>query len=594
MPAELDCGLWYLPPVSSTHMGVKYQMLKRGSAKREVLTASDGGDAAVRVEVPPPSAASASKLAGHGRLTWIAITLVLVLGLLLRVWILGRAPVNSDQAVVALMAREILRGHLFAFYWGQSYGGGEPYVVAALFALFGESRLALGSAPILLDAAAALLVWRIGRRWFDPDAAVLAALLFWIWPEVYLYLSTVEYGFRSLALVCGLGVLLFALRLAEPRASRLRDWAALGLFLGVGWWCSPEVVFFAVPALLWLTYRAVQSREWPRPAGVVLFVVMTALGAAPWLTANVGHGYPSVQPEAHLYFHAWIGRLGDFFQHVVPLVLGLRLRGTGDWLVSQGFGTTLYVLFGAAILAWVAVLARERRAAPLVAFVVLFPFAYTYSPFSGFWKDGRYAVYLAPVLALLVASALCELRRGSSRLARAAPVLGVLCALALTAGVAARLAPYVPLAGAHGSRSGWMSWTADPDEWIRPLVSALERAQVRGTYAGYWVAYPLTFESHGRVVAAAPDVNRYPPYLAAVARSSRQAWVFPRASTLTALNQAVGAHPWLPNGTLTLTEFEGYLRLHAIAYDVENAGFFTIVYPVRAVEPTALAEAADA
>ena len=112
-----------------------------------------------------------------GRPARVAVTLLLLLGLLLRIWILGRAPIHSDQAVVGLMAREILHGHLFAFYWGQSYGGGEPYVVAALFALFCESRLVLGMAPLLLDAVAALLVWRVGRRLFDTRAAVLAAVL---------------------------------------------------------------------------------------------------------------------------------------------------------------------------------------------------------------------------------------------------------------------------------------------------------------------------------------------------------------------------------------------------------------------------------
>jgi hypothetical protein len=108
---------------------------------------------------------------------------------------------------------------------------------------------------------------------------------------------------------------------------------------------------------------------------------------------------------------------------------------------------------------------------------------------------------------------------------------------------------------------------------------------VDGAYAGYWVAYPLTFSARERVVGADPSVNRYPPYLAAAARSSRQAWVFPRQSTLKALDAAVGAHPWLPDSTLTLAAFESYLKLHAIAYRSEDAGYFTIVYPARAVVP---------
>src|SRR5664280_2360192 len=241
------------------------------------------------------------------RTAGVVAAVLFALGLLLRVWVLGRAPLTADQAVVGLMAREILHGHFFAFYWGQSYGGGEPYVVAALFALFGQSRFVLGVAPILLDAVAVLLVWHIGRRLFDPRVGLLAALLFWLWPEVYLYLSTVEYGFRYLALVCGLAILLFALRLADARPSRLLDWAGLGLFLGLGWWCTPEIVYFAAPALLWVAWRAKRSRAWPRLAGVLLCVATTALGALPWLIANVGHGFPSLAPEATLYFGAWAG-----------------------------------------------------------------------------------------------------------------------------------------------------------------------------------------------------------------------------------------------------------------------------------------------
>ncbi|HZL65225.1 MAG TPA: hypothetical protein VFD50_09850, partial [Thermoleophilia bacterium] len=184
---------------------------------------------------------------------------------------------------------------------------------------------------------------------------------------------------------------------------------------------------------------------------------------------------------------------------------------------------------------------------------------------------------------LLVAAALCGLARGSLRVLRPAPLVGVVAVLALTAVAATRLAPYIPLAGSRGPRASWTSWSADSNQWIQPLVAALERAHEDGAYAGYWVAYPLTFAAGERVVAADPGVNRYPPYLAAVARSPRQAWVFPRLSTLPALNAAVGSHPWLPEWSLTLASFESYLQLHAIAYRSEDAGYFTIVYPARAV-----------
>jgi 4-amino-4-deoxy-L-arabinose transferase-like glycosyltransferase len=521
----------------------------------------------------------------------VAIALVLALGLFLRLWVLGRAPINSDQAVVGLMAHEILRGHLFTFYWGQNYGGGEPYLVAALFALLGQSRFVLGLTPILLDAIAALLVWRIGRRLFGSRVGVLAALIFWIWPEVYLYLSTVEYGFRFLTLVCGLTLLLTALRLGYDDSSRLIDWGTLGLFLGLGWWCSPEIIYYAVPALLWFVYRLARRRVRLRLTGTLLTAAMALGGALPWLVANVGHGFPSLRTQAlHTYGTTWTGRLGTFFGQVAPLVFGARLRGSGDWLGGPAAGTLVYLLLACLVLAWAVYLALRRRAVPLVIFVALFPFIYAYLPASWYWRDGRYALYLSPVLALLVASALCALALRSSRLARAAPALGLIAAVVMTLSAAARLAPYERLAGSSGARATWTSWRADPDQWLAPLVVALHRSHVAHVYAGYWVAYPLTFETAARVVATDPGDDRYPPYLAAIERSSRQAWVFPRSSTLQALNTAVGSHPWLPS--ITLAQLERYLSQRNVAYRCESAGYFTIVCPIHAVSlPSAVAGA---
>ena len=366
---------------------------------------------------------------------------------------------------------------------------------------------------------------------------------------------------------------------------RLLDWAGLGLFLGLGWWCSPEILYYAVPALLWIAYRSIETRLWPRPTGVLVLLGAAALGALPWLGANIGHGYPSWQPVAQQHAQAWLERLGVFFQHVLPLVLGLRLRGSGDWLGGRALGLTACLLLGGALLAWIVHLGVRRRALPLVFFVVLFPFAYAYSPYSGFWNDGRYALYLAPVLALLVASGLLELARNHSRVAHYAPVLGLVAAIALTAGAASRIAPYVPAPGIHGPRATLTSWTTDPNGWIKPLVAALERAHVSGAYTGYWLAYPLAFEAGGRVVAADPGVNRYPPYLAAARQSPRQAWVFVRPAAVPALDAAAGPHPWSIYGSLGRDTLCDYLRHQRVAYDVENAGFFTIVYPARTVAP---------
>jgi hypothetical protein len=108
---------------------------------------------------------------------------------------------------------------------------------------------------------------------------------------------------------------------------------------------------------------------------------------------------------------------------------------------------------------------------------------------------------------------------------------------------------------------------------------------------GWSVRQGLLLRFLGAVLAVDPSMDRYPPYLAAIARSRRQAWVFPRPSTLSALNAAVGAHPWLPDRALPLAGFRAYLRQHDIAYRSENAGLFTIVLPASAVALPSVAAA---
>ena len=121
------------------------------------------------------------------------------------------------------MAREIARGHFFAFYWGQSYGGVEPYVLALSFIVAGQSPLTLDGTPVVLALIGSLVVWRIGLHLFRSPAALVAAVLSWIWSESTLWNSTKEYGFHEACAVLGLVVLLQAVRIVGgSRAARRR------------------------------------------------------------------------------------------------------------------------------------------------------------------------------------------------------------------------------------------------------------------------------------------------------------------------------------------------------------------------------------
>jgi len=172
----------------------------------------------------------------------IALAVVLVAvgvgGFLLRLWLLGNAPLNSDEATAGLIAHQVLHGHTYAFFWGQSYGGVEPYVLALTFSLFGQSPFVLNATPALLALVGSVLVWRIGLRLFVAPAAVLAAVLSWVWSESSVWNSVREYGFHEVCMTLGLVVLFQAVRITQSmvgqEVGRTADWVVFGAAGGLG------------------------------------------------------------------------------------------------------------------------------------------------------------------------------------------------------------------------------------------------------------------------------------------------------------------------------------------------------------------------
>ena len=91
--------------------------------------------------------------------------------------------------------------------------------------------------------------------------------------------------------------ILCALRLLDG-SRRFVDVIVLGLMAGLGWWSSPEVVYFLVPAGLLVLGAVIGGtlalRQWLiRLSGPGLAALV--VGALPWLWANVQSGFSSLK-----------------------------------------------------------------------------------------------------------------------------------------------------------------------------------------------------------------------------------------------------------------------------------------------------------
>jgi hypothetical protein len=494
------------------------------------------------------------------------------------------------------MATQILRGHFTAFYWGQVYGGSvEEIILAPFVAIFGRSGITLNVYQILLSAAAGLLTWRIAKRLVQsPWIAAFAAAVMWAAPQAAISNFTYEYGFRSVTLLCGLGALLVSLRLSDQENPSRWEFVAFGLLVGIGWWSSPEIVYLLIPAGLVLVFSAYSKRQsstaraWLHRS--LLALSAAVLGALPWLWANARSHLASldtakfeVPPGAPRYS----GRLGNFPRHVLPMLLSLREQYSTSWLGGRGPGEAFFLLLiiglGAALV--VCLLAGGRYAALSIG-VLAFPFLLAVSPATWRWEDGRYAVYVVPLVALVVAAAadLLFTRRhtlgsGFHRTlgvgSAAMIMLGViLCALS-TWNFLSFVAPK--------PTADWQN----PDSPSLAPVQLLEKAGITTGYADYWVAYRLDFLSDNRLAltVAGTDPIRWAALDRRVRSSTRSTWVFVGVSSAS-LQQFGETQNIQGPGGMQLASFLAYLKRQNISYASLSAGMITAITPRYNVSPT--------
>lgn len=559
-----------------------------------------------------PSGAAVGLERALGPATLVVLAGTVAYGVVLRLWLLVHLAFQSDEAVVGLMGRQILQGHPTVFYWGSFYGGIEAWVVAPALWVFGSTATAVNATPAVLAALAAAVagfaVVLAGGRW---RLAALAATAVWVWPYAAVFNSVRELGLRGVALCCGLILLLCAVAIQTGRR-HLAVYGALGLAAGLGWWASPEIAYFMLPAgcLLAVAWDRLPPgsgvrRPW-RPLPVLVTMLGAGVGALPWLYANVESGFTSLHAGALGSSGLGYGaRLGAFFTHVLPTQLGVQGVPSGKWVGGPVVGPLLLALVVILIVvalgrAVVEVRRRGRAAAPVGAValaVVCFPLLYAGFPNAGYWVDGRYGVYLPPLVALLLAltaagwtrsgapqGAHVGGRRSGRRLSSATAVslagcLVVAGALALTVGAAHT--ERVP-----ASPGGFFSsWSAnDPNHLSERAAARLEAAGIRHAYANYWMAYVLDFLGDGRLVItpSLPDEPRNTALYDAVAHARRPAYLFAApgdegASSLAFANDEPG-----PAG-YTEAAFTALLRREGVDYRIVHAGLLDAVVPARPI-----------
>jgi Dolichyl-phosphate-mannose-protein mannosyltransferase len=529
--------------------------------------------------------------------TWSSPTLVtavmtgaLGFGLFARLWLLSNTGLNSDEAVVGLMAKQALHGQLHTFYWGQQYGGLESLPLAGLFWVFGAHAWLIRAAAGLFSVAACVVVWRLGRRLFGNGVGVAAAVVAWVWPESDIRNSVQAFGFRGVMLVCGLFVILAATRI-DTGEDRRSTWALLGGAVGVGWWASPEILYFVVPAAPFVAFSIWRRRRRQSSGAashVAVLVTSVVTGMTPWLYTNAHTHFASLRTRAHYgpMDGTALHRVGILFTKTLPIILGTRTMQTGTWL-GGAIGIALYgVLLGLLVLSLLVLAQRAPRARILVAVLVAFPWLYSAAP-TGYWQDGRFAVYFSPFIALALLGAADDVVRRRLRPRRARRRVRVALMVALLGAAVVSAVQSLDVVTTFASRPFAITG-ARTENVATSVADDLHRAGITHLYAQYWVAYDLDFVGDGAVTASPPDAIRSTEVASAVAGAAHPAWLFIGPTRADAARTAVGFPDAGNPYDLTATAFTRLLTRAGVPSRTVPVGTMTAVVPSKRVTPADL------
>ncbi len=479
---------------------------------------------------------SASLIAWPG---WLVCCALMLAALVFRVVLMTTvyAHIDSDEAIIGLMAYHIGAGDRPLLYDGQPYQGSlEAYLAALAFQLWGAGDFTLRLPALAFSVGFVGAVYALGAALYGRRNAVLSALFVAFGPGLLIFHSTAAgYGYIEV-MVCGAILLLLAARYPDPRAVPLPMALAGGALAGVGLWMEPLMAEYLAPlTLAYLlpllsAWRATSFAGWFRVLrALAVAAAGTLIGAAPLLLYNLNNHGATL---AYLYRN---GRGGDHLAvavHLVsqalPIVLGLAIPHSGQevatrlanahpaaylvGLVGGAYILGRLVLGPAGLLPRIASLLRgqesgeavfsssasmsgmsrrtdsdaslpaRNRDGSLALFAISCLLFFVLSRFGAGWSSTSLPRYLLPLYTVTPLVVDMLIPRASGRRATGVALLsvGLLClaGLSLTMDLPGNERAQRPIDG---------------------LVRVLHEDGVRAAYTNYWIAYRLSFESQGRI-----------------------------------------------------------------------------------------------
>src|SRR5437879_1883027 len=200
----------------------------------------------------------------------------------------SQTHVTSDEAIIGLMAKHILAGRYFPFYfYGTSYNAScawEAYLAVVPFAIAGVGVVALKIPTVLLSLVGITLFYLMTTRLYSIRVATLASLIFALWPGLMKWhFQPRGYAFYFLFIPA---LIILFLIIENKKVNRARDFFFFGLACGIAFW-SMELLLITIAGLWVLLFRRRKFSIQTFAACIGGFLI----GYAPAIWWNLTHSF---------------------------------------------------------------------------------------------------------------------------------------------------------------------------------------------------------------------------------------------------------------------------------------------------------------
>lgn len=455
----------------------------------------------------------------------LILSLLIIAALAIKTWLQlsGALPFNSDEAIVGLMARHIIKlGERPIFFYGQSYMGSlDAYLVALGFTLLGQKVWVIRLVQSLLYTGTLITTFLLGKAIFESKWVGLLAVGLLAVPVVNVTLyTTVSIGGYGEALLLGNLILLVALNLtrnvqvSSALSSGRRKITCLiagwGFLVGLGLWVNGLTIVYSFPTALLIAWILVKGWKVDHLLNLqfvssLILVMITGffLGSLPWWIYALQNGLGglvsellggAVAVESGSWFARSINHLLYFVLFGTTAIFGIRPPWDIKWLALP------LLPFILAIWGWItySLITKAKiemkfwqRYAILVAVMACVLAGFILTPF-GTDPSGRYFLPFAVPLSLMAADQLLD-KCGKGKLLGPA-----IYALLLVFNLAGTI--QCTIENPPGITTQFDSTTIIDHRFDEQLISFLKDKDELTGYTNYWVAYPLAFLSNEELI----------------------------------------------------------------------------------------------